>query len=248
MASGQVRGLIPGVFFFRDFIKKDGANDGQTGIIAVELMPIIIRITKGILSKPETLAEILKILDHHGWDKFSVMGHSYGTIITTHILQHLGDTGRLGPMLLVDPVTISIHWGGVPYNFLYRKPRKASEWQLHCFASTDMCVPHSITRRFDWLENVLWKSQMIGRTMTVALASRDIIIDTNALQEYLVGDAKLKSQLANSRDVLDKQWKPTQEGLDVIWYGELNHAEMFDSAEARRPLVKILHTYCSILE
>ncbi|KFA80595.1 hypothetical protein S40288_09293 [Stachybotrys chartarum IBT 40288] len=212
--------------FFRDFIEIDGANDGQTGIIAIELMPI----------------------NHHGWDKFSLMGHSYGTIIATHILQHLGDTGRLGPMLLVDPVTISIHWGGVPYNFLYRKPRKASEWQLHYFASTDMCVAHSITRRFDWSENVLWKSQMKGRTMTVALASRDIILDTNALQEYLVGDAKLKSQLVNSRDVLDKQWKPTQEGLDVIWYDELNHAEMFDSAEAWRPLVKILHAYCSILE
>src|SRR5256886_8319713 len=50
---------------------------------------------------------------------------------------------RVGPMLLIDPVAISIHFGEIPHNFIYRAPRKASEWQLHYFASTDLGIAHT---------------------------------------------------------------------------------------------------------
>lgn len=234
--------------FFRDFIQQDAAaaGDGQTGIIAVELMPISMRVTKGILPRTEMLAELLRILNHHGWDKFVVMGHSYGTIIATHLLQQLRNTDRIGPMILVDPVTVSIHWGGIPYNFLYRRPHKASEWQLHYFASTDMCVAHSITRRFDWSENVLWRDDIKGRTMTVALASDDIILDPFAVQKYLCDGAELNPRTCNARDIPPAGHVDASQGLDIVWYDGLNHSEMFESARAWLPLVAILHSYCKM--
>lgn len=207
--------------FFRDFMQADEPGDGQTGIIAVELMPISMRITKGMPPGSEMLAEIMKVLQRHGW------GHSYGTIIATHILQHLKDTERVGPMVLVDPVTLSIHWGGIPYNFLYRPPRKASEWQLHYFASTDMCVAHTITRRFDWSENVMWKDDMKGRTITVALAGEDIIINPSPLLEYLSSDDVLKLR-SNSRDLLRDGIHLGEGGVDIVWFDDINHSEIFE--------------------
>lgn len=242
--------------FLNDFMQRDALedDDGQVGIIALELMPVAMRITKGILPRTEMLTEILKILNYHDWDKFVIVGHSYGTIMATHLLQRLGDTGRIGPLLLVDPVTISIHWGGIPYNFLYHDPRKASEWQLHYFACTDMCVAHTITRRFDWSENVMWKEDMRGRVMTVALADEDIIMDTFALREYLVDDDVLNTRAHNARELLQKEGigryhrsKEDERGVDIIWYDGLNHAEIWDSAKDWRPLVEILHRYCGMM-
>jgi pimeloyl-ACP methyl ester carboxylesterase len=241
--------------FLNDFMLRDKPDDdgGQVGIIALELMPVAMRITKGILPRREMLAEILKILDYHGWDKFVIVGHSYGSIIATHLLQRLGDTDRVGPLLLVDPVTISIHWGGISYSFLYRHPRKASEWQLYYFACMDMCVAHSITRRFDWSENVMWKDDMKGRIMTVALADEDIVMDTLALQKYLVNDDELKTRTYNAKDLLEKDCikrihrsKEDEKGVDIIWYEGLNHAEIWDSAKDWKPLIEVLYRYCGM--
>lgn len=231
--------------FFRDFMQADDAgDDGQIGIIAIEIMPISMRITKRMPPRAEMLAGILKILQHHGWDRFAIMGHSYGTIIATHILQHLKDTGRVGPMLLVDPVTLSIHWGDIPYNFLYRSPRKASEWQLHYFASTDMCVAHSLTRRFDWSENVLWKDDMKGRAVMVALASEDIILDPIAVHDYL-NDDELEPRSYRADEIgHGGRHQQRISGLDIVWFDGVNHAEMFDSAKGWNPLVTILQSYC----
>ncbi|KAK0649312.1 hypothetical protein B0T16DRAFT_491964 [Cercophora newfieldiana] len=147
---GVGAGLRTYASFLGDFIRNDtvAADDGETGVIAVEIMPISMRMTGGCLPRQEMLAELLAILRYHGWDKIVVAAHSYGMIIATHLLQTL-EPERLGPMLLVDPVTVLIHWGEVPFNFLYRQPRSASEWQLQYFASTEMGIAHAITRRFD---------------------------------------------------------------------------------------------------
>lgn len=234
--------------FFRDFIREDTADDGQVGIIALELMPISMRVTRGILPRAEMLTEIMKIINHHGWEIFAIIGHSYGTIIATHILRELEGTGRVGPLMLVDPVTLSIHWGGIPYNFLYRHPRKASEWQLHYFASTDMGVAHSITRRFDWSENVLWRDEMKDRTITVVLAGGDIVLDPYALVKYLSESPELKTQFLKRPDFERAQGISGAAELNILWYDKLNHSEVFDSASAWKPLVEILHRYCRLLK
>ena len=235
----------------KDFIKQDilKDDDGEVGIIAIELMAISMRITRGILPRAEMVREILKILEFHQWDEFVIMGHSYGSIIATHLLQELRDTNRVGPLLLVDPVTLSIQWGDVPYNFIYRRPRKASEWQLHYFASTEMGVAHAITRRFDWTENVLWKDDMRGRLITVVLVDRDIIMDTPAIRDYLVHDDNLGARVHNARELSQEADLRSRQGsdegeLEIYWYDELNHAGVFDKAKDWTPLVDVLHRYC----
>ncbi|KAK3318188.1 alpha beta hydrolase fold family [Apodospora peruviana] len=257
---GVGAGLRTYASFLGEFIRQDGAtnrdDDGQTGIIAIEIMPISMRMTGGCLPRSEMLTELLRILHHHDWDdlKLAVVAHSYGTILATHLLQAL-EPERLGPMLLIDPVTISIHWGEVPYNFLYRKPRSASEWQLQYFASADMGVAHAITRRFDWSENVLWKDDMKRHQqgMTVVLSGRDIIIEPHAVKQYLLEDKELNFRFVDSRNYYRGGEDGGEDvfggrGMGLLWYDHANHAEMFDTARDMKPLVDILIKYCSMVD
>ncbi|KAI1430302.1 alpha beta hydrolase fold family [Xylaria sp. FL1777] len=232
--------------FLRDLMENDSNSDGQVGIIALEIMPISMRITRGIPPRKELLREIVTILNHHGWDRFVVLGHSYGSIIATHLLRHPETMNRVGPMVLADPVTLSIHWGGIPYNFLYRPPRKASEWQLHYFASTDMGVAHSITRRFDWSENVLWKDDMKGLDISVVLSGQDIILDPIALRNYLASDSSLKARQYVSTPSPLSQEGFGESGLQVLLYEELNHAEIFENRKDWLILVQLVLMYAEM--
>lgn len=51
-------------------------DDGQLGIIAIEIMPISFRITGEPLQKEAMCREIDAILKKHGWDKFVLVSHS----------------------------------------------------------------------------------------------------------------------------------------------------------------------------
>ncbi|KAF2433035.1 alpha beta hydrolase fold family [Tothia fuscella] len=222
--------------FMHDIIERDEEKpeEGQTGIIALEIMPISFRITHTALERDEMVAEILQILEKHGWKECVLVAHSYGTIIATHLLENEKARSRIGPMVLIDPVCLSIHLGDIAFNFAYRSPRKASEHQLHYFACTDMVVAHTITRRFMWTENALWKEEIKGRKVTVVLAGQDIIVDTGALGKYLSVDEDWKSRL----------W--ALDGLNLLWYGELNHAQVFDTRKDREAVVDAVTAYSQI--
>ena len=63
---------------------KDDADNGELGIIAIEVMPISSRICPTALSAGETRDEIKKILDAYGWDNFVLIGHSYVGCLRMH--------------------------------------------------------------------------------------------------------------------------------------------------------------------
>ena len=145
-------GLYPYVNFLAQINQKDGssAEDGDIGIIAIEIMPVSFRLTSPALGKDEMCDEIHKILEKHGWDKVVLVSHSYGTVdpchdvlpvntdgilgsvISTHLLHHSKTSELCGPVFLIDPVSILLHLPDVAYNFTCRKPRRANEHQLYC--------------------------------------------------------------------------------------------------------------------
>jgi len=70
-------GLWPYVNFLSEIGKLDTANnDGQVGIIAIEIMPISFRITSEALPREKMCQEIQRILNFHEWDKFMLIPHS----------------------------------------------------------------------------------------------------------------------------------------------------------------------------
>lgn len=188
-------------------ISNVNGSDAQIGVIAVEILPVSFRLTGTPLGKVEFLRELGLILNTHGWDKFVLTAHSYGTTLATHVV-HSKDLGpRVGSVVLIDPVSILLHLPDVAYNFTRRRPRRANEWQLYYFASTDPGIAHTLGRHFFWKENIVWKSELLGlegpevdgeialeaqsrkrRKVAACLAERDLIVDTLAVAQYLAGD------------------------------------------------------------
>ena len=160
-------------------------------------------------------------------------------------------------MLLIDPVSFLLSSPDVAYNFTRRKPRSANEWQLYYFASTDPGVAYTLGRRFFWAECVLWREDLEGRDITVVLSGKDLITDTKAVAEYLVGrrasnghgesgvvpDAKNMrggEGLARAR-YRGRRW--TGKGIEVLWFDDADHAQVFDDEEGMEEMSRVLRVY-----
>jgi pimeloyl-ACP methyl ester carboxylesterase len=68
-------GLWPYVRFLAA-LNQHGRDDGQVGIMAVEILPISFRITHSALGKEEMCRQMHSILIHHGFDNFVLVAHS----------------------------------------------------------------------------------------------------------------------------------------------------------------------------
>lgn len=210
--------------------KKDG--EGDIGIIALEILPVSFRLTEAPLTKHEFLKQITTILNAHGWDKFVLVSHSYGTALTTHMLRSESLAHRVASVVLVDPVTLLLHLPDVAHNFTRRRPTKANEWQLWYFASMDPGVAHCLGRHFFWKDNIVWKEELLGvdrsssadmvgthnkgakplRKVAVCLAERDLIVDTKTVAQYLVadGDGWMVPDSAEGSNASEKGWAMEQ--------------------------------------
>lgn len=233
-------------------------------------------------------AEIDQIVSHHFPNqKFILVSHSYGTVVSTHLLNTPSIADRIGPVVLIDPVSILLHLPDVAYNFTRRQPVRANEHQLYYFASMDMGVSHTLARHFFWNENVLWKKDIGDRKVTVSLGGRDLIVNTEAVGRYLTSNKPVKKHgsengfmTGNGHDAVlidlesddaakpemrmrggegtkldgsdegdegDEEWKyrPWKgKGIDVLWFKDLDHAQVFDKASTRRELINAIHQYC----
>jgi pimeloyl-ACP methyl ester carboxylesterase len=233
-------GLYPYAKFLDEINKFDPqpGEDGEIGIIAVELMPISFRITGPILDRDEICRQINIILERHGFDKVVLASHSYGSVVTTHLLQNPTTAAKIGPMLFVDPVTFLLHLPDVAYNFTARQPRSTNEHQLFFFASRDMMVAHTLARHFFWAHNLLWKEDLRGRDVTISLGGRDLIVDTDTVGKYLNG-VDLKSE---NQTWKEHEWKGV--GLETVWWPTVDHAQVFERMEGRAKLARVLREYC----
>jgi pimeloyl-ACP methyl ester carboxylesterase len=158
-------------------------ND-QIGVLAIEIMPVSFRLSHHALPREEMCAEISAIVSRHfGDQKFVLVSHSYGTVISTHLLNS-PLAPQIGPVFLIDPVCILLHLPDVAFNFTRRKPNGANEYQLYYFASMDMGVAHTLARCFFWNENILWKKDVAGRKITISLGGRDLIVNAEAVGRY----------------------------------------------------------------
>jgi len=305
-------------------LNSGSSADDLVGIIAIEIMPVSFRITHSALKKDEMCDEIQAILKYHKFDKPVLVSHSYGTVITTQLLKSPKLADQIGPVVLIDPISILLHLPDVAYNFTRRKPQRANEYQLYYFASMDMGVSHSLSRCFFWSENVLWKNDIGHRPVTIILAGQDLIVNTKAVGDYLashneervarkilsangaangsihektvtmgngfanniatsnlhenkisengnaltslhqrsnglvksasnghvtgtstvLSEKTLNDRLLNAQQCVgweDRTWAGN--GVDIMWFGTLDHAQVFDKANTRERLVKAICEY-----
>ncbi|WQF89369.1 Putative alpha/Beta hydrolase [Colletotrichum destructivum] len=193
-------GLGPYIRFLTEV--AGGNSNGQTGVIALEILPVCFRLTGPPLGKEAFLRQFKAILDRHAWSEFTLVSHSYGSILSTHAMRCPEIQARIPRAVLVDPVSIMLHLPDVAYNFTRRRPKTVNEWVMWYFAATDPGVAHCLGRYFFWRENAIWADELTGygevsdsasderikeRRITVCLAELDLIVNTRAVARYLAG-------------------------------------------------------------
>lgn len=247
-----IHGIGVGLFTYTDFFKGVTSKSqsvnakNEVGIIAIEIMPISFRVTSPLLRRQDMVHQITQILSHHGWideegtkrERFLLAANSYGTIIANQLLHDHQVSQNIGPVMLIDPITVWVHMGDIAYNFTVKSPRSASERQLHYFACTDMGAAHAVTRSFVWTDNVLWKHEMTNRKFVLVLSGKDIILDAERCRKYLLlgHDEIERSSIGNLRGV-----ESIRAGdMDILWFKHLNHAEVFGKSKERKILVDAL--------
>jgi pimeloyl-ACP methyl ester carboxylesterase len=262
-------GLYPYTSFLRD-LKAVGRDDADVGIIALEIMSVSSRITHAALERDVMVREVQAIIKHHGWSRFILVSHSYGSIVATHLLKSSLTAPLINHIVLVDPVSFLLHLPDVAYNFTARQPLRANEYQLWYFGSKDMGVAHSLARSFFWSQNIVWKEDLgvaganeeQGRDVTVVLSGRDLIVDTEAVRRYLTtsfpeggklngevvsttnSNGKTQTTKISNKDIgawANGRWM--RSGLEVLWFEHLDHAQVFDCEETRRPIVEAIESY-----
>jgi pimeloyl-ACP methyl ester carboxylesterase len=226
------------VRFLAGLYKTDDKKK-SVGVIAIEILPISFRLTSAIPDKAEFLSQMTAILDYHCWQNVALVSHSYGSVLTTHMLHSPSMQHRVPSVVLIDPVTIMLHLPNVAYNFTRRRPKRANEWQLWYFASTDPGVALCLGRHFFWRENILWKEELLAslgdsgfkRDVAVTLAGRDLIVDTASVAEYLEDDAETCVE-------------GDEGGVQVVVFPKLDHAQVFDDAPSRKTLIQMVRSRC----
>ncbi|EMD38036.1 hypothetical protein CERSUDRAFT_113174 [Gelatoporia subvermispora B] len=228
-------GIGIGLWPYVNFLKELAAAEPDVGILAIENLSISMHITRPPLARDAMLSALSHVLAHHGLSSLVVAGHSYGTILAAHMVRNPSLAPLISRLLLVDPIPFLLHQPAVAYNFVYRTPHTANEWQLWYFASRDPDIAHALSRHFFWLENILWKEDLEDRPTAVVLSGRDQIVDATEVWKYLTG--------ANSW-----RFKWQGDGLEVLYYADLDHAMVFDTEKRRRPMVETLKRFVQELE
>ncbi|EGN95777.1 hypothetical protein SERLA73DRAFT_95386, partial [Serpula lacrymans var. lacrymans S7.3] len=182
-----LHGIGIGLYPYTPFLSELASQDPDVGILAIEFLPISTRITSPPSSRSTTCSSISHILDSLKLERVVVVSHSYGTVVTAHMFHSEPLSSRIAATLFVDPIPFLLHLPNVAYNFVYRYPRTANEWQLWFFASRDPDISRALSRHFFWTENVLWKEDMKDRSVGVVLSGGDQIVDAEEVRKYLTG-------------------------------------------------------------
>lgn len=282
--------------------RAGGEDGGQIGVIVPEILPISTRLTDPPLRREAFVQELRGILEAHApeWleDGFVLVSHSYGSVLTTHIIRDPGLAPHVRGVVLIDPVTLLLHLPDVAYNFTRRPPKTANEWQLWFFASMDVGVAEGLGRHFFWRENEVWKEELVGqggqgvppaetingrvtrsrarghqpsttsqrrRKVAVSLGGRDLIVNTQAVAQYLArpGDTA-DSEASAESEAVDALFKPREagsaarrqslrctrylapSGVEIVWFPALDHAQVFDAREDRQQILNVIGEYCSL--
>ena len=192
------------------------------------------RITGPPLGREATCKAISRLLGSLNLSRVVLVAHSYGTVVTTHILHSPDLAPRIAATIFIDPIPFLLHRPNVAFNFVYRKPHEANEWQLWYFASRDADVSRALSRHLFWTESILWKEELEGKKVVVSLSGQDQVVPTREVWKYLTGE-EFKEPT--------NYW--TKDSLEVLYNPSLDHATIFDAQDRYNPLLDILVRFIS---
>jgi len=105
-------------------------------------------------------------------------------------------------------------------------------------ASKDLGVAHTLARHFFWSENILWKDELNDRRVTAVLGGRDLIVDTETVGAYLSAADDTSEAIGAWKDKKLSGW-----GLEVVFFPEIDHAQVFEKRGRMMEVVGIVKRY-----
>lgn len=86
---------------------------------------------------------------------------------------------------------------------------------------------------------MLWKEDIQDRPATVVLAGKDIVVDTKSIRAYLTGSDNWALGTGNRMEGTRERNE-----LEVLWFPNLDHGQVFDERSTRNRLVEIVRGLC----
>lgn len=109
---------------------------------------------------------------------------------------------------------------------------------LSYFTCTDPLISHTIARRFQWKDLILFKHDIPARIhAAVVLSGKDIIVPTREVWQHLTG-TRIEDRVKNIDE--DTVWKSRDGKLTVFWFGNFNHADLFNARGVQKGIAKII--------
>ncbi|KAM0324668.1 hypothetical protein ACHAQA_008059 [Verticillium albo-atrum] len=221
----------------------------DVGVTAIEFLPISSRISAPLPTTHELLSGLAAILAKHDVTNAVLVGHSFGTLLTSPMLQRPDIAARIASIVLADPVSLLLHLPDVTHNLTRRAPRpgKPNDWQNRFWAS-DPGMAHTLARRLCWHDFVLWTEQLQGRRTTVVLGGADSVVDADAVASYVYyGDVKYARQDRQEWKTTPQRWTGREE-LALIYLEGKDHGHAFLSAEGLKSMTRVVKTYGALTE
>lgn len=136
----------------------------------------------------EASETIRAMLRRHDITRVNVLSHSMGTVTHTWMIKNLKDL--LVRSCFVDPVSFELWAPHLCYRFMYKKPENGIEFGLRYFVARELGIAYTISRHFNWSNNVL----LPNKDMPLAndtdrsrfyIAGSDSVFDAPRIRDYL---------------------------------------------------------------
>ncbi|CAO3676196.1 unnamed protein product [Umbelopsis ramanniana] len=220
-----VHGIAAGLMSYHWFIKKLLKYCGEhRGLIFIEMPYVSMHINQAIPTPYELVNEISKMLDVHGYDKATFMGHSLGTCVVNWVVKDIPE--RVAGVTLLDPVVFLLHYSDLAYNFVHRAPTTPNERLISFFAAQELYTAFYIARRFDWNDNMMFIGNQDGKAyikryggdniplgeLKVFLSENDNLINSQRVLHYLKSrnvDCQLMPTLDHAAFLFRTDWGDT---------------------------------------
>ena len=177
-AHGIGIGFLPYHNLINDLV--DGCESDGAPMYLLELPALALTRFGRELPSPTELGEAAsRMLTAHDDPAACWLGHSFGTVAITYALKYAPQT--VASCALIEPVCFHLHLPDVSRGFLF----KETQDPILDILRTDPAISFSLRKRFWWQEAVLWVEDLKGRKCDVFLSSKDDIVPSASVVEYL---------------------------------------------------------------